>query len=468
MERTTRLRHVSPDRTACATHLLLGFASAVALSLLHVAAAQAAPGACPLPDELDEKDKVECVKRARILVPQPRLSLEQVAKGPDFDPSDPRGSRHRYFEQSDDVLCYFRPHYAFKRIPGRSLKFQCWRLADDRRFQGRDGGAMSIEGPRIEIRKASNGENRARLVDASGDRQRPDRVKVKYLRPAHPDHDTRYHEVFTEVAVSRLFWALGIPADLMYAVQRVRCVGCDENPFRRGLFFGGGQKENTAAPTDAPRSFEMVTIERKHPFDEIEADTEYWRWLDAKSFYNSGIWNNEQRAGYDAYRLALGMVFYHNDKEQQNRVACARESENGQDVCLEPYIFVQDVGSTFGRKKRFFLSANPRGEYRHWKDMTVFSDPSRCELRAPLAGPARVSKEGQALLVKRLEALDRAKVEAVFRAARFDRMDQRQLERLRDEGAADAGEAAIREWTDTFMQRIEEVKGARGCVSLPR
>ena len=104
----------------------------------------------------------------------------------------------------------------------------------------------------------------------------------------------------------------------------------------------------------------------------------------------------------------------------------------------------------------------------HREDMTVFSDPSRCELRAPLAGPARVSKEGQALLVQRLESLDRAKVEAIFRAARFDRMDQRQLERLRDEGASDPGEAAIREWTDTFMQRIEEVKSARGCVSLPR
>ncbi len=465
MERRTRLRPVRARhvrRTPSLPFVLvLG-----ALWLLHASAAWGAPGACPLPDELDEQDKVECVKRARILLPQPRLGLSQVAKGPDFDPGDPRGSRHRYFEPSDDVLCYFRPHYAFKRIPGQSLKFQCWRLADDRRFQGRDGRPMSIDGPRIEIRKASNGENRARLVDSSGKRQRPDRVKVKYLRPPHPDHDTRYHEVFTEIAVSRLFWVLGIPADHMYAVARVRCVGCDESPFRRGFFGRGGQKENSASPSDAPRPFEMVTIERKHPFDEIEADTEYWSWRDARRFYDGGVWDDQQRAEYDAYRLALGMVFYHNDKEQQNRVACARESENGQDVCLEPFIFVQDVGSTFGRKKRFFLSSNPRGEYRHWKAMTVFSNPSRCELRAPLAGPARVSKEGQALLVQRLDALDRAKVEAVFRAARFDRMDQRQLERLRSEGASDPGEAAIREWTDTFMQRIEEVKNARGCVSL--
>jgi hypothetical protein len=433
--------------------------------LLFAVHLHAAPGPCPLPDDLTEADKLECVKRARIFVPQPSLAPDQVVKGPDFDPLDPQGSRHRYFEESDDVLCYFRPHYAFKQVRGRSLKFHCWRLTEDRQFQSKAGAPMLIQQPRIEIRPTSKGEKRARIVDAEGKRHRPDRIKIKYLKPPHPNHKTRYHEVFTEVAVSRIFWVLGIPADHIYPVAQVRCVGCDEEPFKPGLF-QRGQTENTAALTDAPRVFEMVAIGRNHAFEEIEADTEYWSWTDAVEFYSNGTWDNQQKAEYDAYRLALGMVFYHNDKEQQNRVACAREQKNGQTSCLEPYIFVQDVGSTFGRKKTFFLQANPRGEFRHWKDMTVFNDPSKCELRAPLGGPARVSKDGLDLMVQRLHALDRAAVETIFRTARFDRMDQRQLERLREAGVPDPEGAAIREWTETFMDRVEEVKGARGCEPL--
>ena len=175
----------------------------------------------------------------------------------------------------------------------------------------------------------------------------------------------------------------------------------------------------------------------------------------------------QQRAEYDAYRLALGLVFYHNDKEQQNRVACARKGNDGA-VCLEPHIFVQDVGSTFGRKKTFFWSSNPRGEYRHWKDRSVFTDPADCTLRARLAGPSTVSREGQALLAQRLGALSRANVETIFRTARFDRMDQAQLARLREQGAADPGEAAVQEWTDTFLARVAEVQGANSCPPLPQ
>jgi hypothetical protein len=432
-------------------------------------------GPCPLPDDLTEADKLRCVKGARIFVPQPSLTLEQVVKGPDFDPADPQGSRHLYFEEPDSVLCYFRPHYAFKRIPGGSLKFHCWRLTEDRRFQGRDGAPMAIDQPRIEIRPSGNGEKRARIVDAGGNRQRPDRIKVKYLDPPHPNHRTRYHEVFTEVAVSRFFWLLGIPADRMYSVAHVRCVGCESDPFRfngrdpfdRGSF-RRGQTENEAAATDDPQVFDVVSIGRNHAFDEIESDTEYWRWRDVAEFYGDGTWDNRQKAEYDAYRLALGLVFYHNPKRQQNRVACAREQDSdGQTLCLEPHIFVQDVGSSFGRKETSFLRNNPRGEYRHWKDMTVFRDPSKCELRAPLRGPRQVSKDGLDLLLPRLDALNRATVEAVFRAARFDRMDQRQLERLRNEGVPDPSEAAIREWTDTFMARVEEVRSVRGCEPLP-
>jgi hypothetical protein len=76
-----------------------------------------------------------------------------------------------------------------------------------------------------------------------------------------------------------------------------------------------------------------------------------------------------------------------------------------------------------------------------------------------------VLQEAQELLVRRLEKLDRASVKAIFAAARFHMVDQKQLERLRHGGAADPEDAALNEWTDVFMSRVAELRAARNCRS---
>ena len=72
-------------------------------------------------------------------------------------------------------------------------------------------------------------------------------------------------------------------------------------------------------------------------------------------------------------------------------------------------------------------------------------------------------KEAQEQLVQRLDKLDRDSVKAIFAAARFQMVDQKQLERLRHDGAADAEDAALNEWTDVFMRRVAELRAARNC-----
>jgi hypothetical protein len=93
----------------------------------------------------------------------------------------------------------------------------------------------------------------------------------------------------------------------------------------------------------------------------------------------------------------------------------------------------------------------------------VFAKPDRCELRHALDGEKQVLQEAQALMVARLQRLDRDWVKAVFRAAGFHLMDQEQLSRLRGAGAADVAEAALDEWTDVFMRRVAEIGSARNC-----
>jgi len=81
----------------------------------------------------------------------------------------------------------------------------------------------------------------------------------------------------------------------------------------------------------------------------------------------------------------------------------------------------------------------------------------------PLDGDPKVFAAAQALLVERLAKLDRPTVEAIFKVARFDEMDQEQIKRLSDQHVPDVKAAALKEWTDTFMSRIAEIKSVTGC-----
>ena len=102
---------------------------------------------------------------------------------------------------------------------------------------------------------------------------------------------------------------------------------------------------------------------------------------------------------------------------------------------------MQDLGSSFGKPGS--LGTNPRGDFRAWQTQSVFANADRCELKYPLKGESTVLQEAQELLVGRLEKLDRAAVKAIFAAARFQMVDQKQLERLRHGGAADPEDAAL-------------------------
>ena len=59
--------------------------------------------------------------------------------------------------------------------------------------------------------------------------------------------------------------------------------------------------------------------------------------------------------------------------------------------------------------------------------------------------------------------LDRDTVKSIFRVARFNMADQQQVKRLRAKGSPNVDEAALDEWTDAFMKRVEEIRGAKNC-----
>jgi hypothetical protein len=428
-------------------------------------AAQAA--VCEVSDQMTREQKLPCVRAAKIMLEQRSLSPAQLANGPDFDAADPAKSRFAYFTEADNIFCYFRPHYAFMAIKGDSLKFQCWHMTSDGAFFNTHGEPVRFDSVKVVIDKKKGGEQSASLFASNDDSNeheiKADHFKVKYLKPPFPNHNIRFNEVFTEVAASRIMWVLGFPSDHVYPVGSASCIGCGPDPFTNDF------ADNKASLKDAPAVFKVVSAEREAPWDAIKpGGDETWSWTDAARFYSDGSWTHQQKVEYDAYRLALGLLHYHNAIAQQNRVVCAEwgPKVSGQPrICKQSMLFVQDLGSTFGKAKGFLdiFGTNPRGSFSAWEPQTVFTNPQSCELRATLEGDKQVLKEAQDLMIQRLSRLDAATIKTIFRTARFQLMDQNQLRKLREKGSANPEEGALDQWTNTFLKRIEEIRSAQHC-----
>ena len=421
---------------------------------------------CPVPDNMTKDQKLPCVRASTIMLDQPMLTPAQIANGPDFDVAQPDKTRFLYFTSEDTINCYFRPHYAFKKVPGDSVKFECWHMTADGGFFNKKGETLRADDVKVVIDKDKSGEKKASLYPRSDDKNeheiKAEHFKIKYLRPPFPAHDPRFNEVFTSVASTRFMWVLGFPADHDYPAGAASCIGCTADPF------GNKLTNNTASLKDAPTVFKIVNAEREIDWDEINPDDdETWSWTDAVKFYSDGEWTHQQKVEFDAYRLALGLIHYFNALPQQNRLDCAAWAPGSANpkICQKPVIYVHDLGSTFG-KKRGALDiggTNPRGIFSAWESQTVFANLGNCELRAPLLGDKQVLKEAQDLMIQRVARLDAATVKSIFRVARFNMADQKQVQRLRAQSPPNVDEAALDEWTNTFMKRIEEIRTAKNC-----
>ena len=434
---------------------------------VSVAVGAAQTHGCEVPDGMTKEQKLPCVRASSILLDQPSLTADQMAKGPDFDAAAPEKSRFAYFTGDDTIACYFRPHYAFAKVPGDSMKFQCWHMTGDGAFYSSKGEPIRVDDVKVVVEKDKSGENLASLYARNDDKNeheiKADHFKIKYLKPPYPNHNPRFNEVFTAVATTRIMWLLGFPADHVYPAGAASCIGCTDDPFGKKL------ADNKASIKDVPAIFKIVNAERDLPWDQINPDDdETWSWTDAAKFYSDGEWTHQQKVEFDAYRLALGLIHYYNALPQQNRLVCAEwePAAAGQNkVCGKPVIYVHDLGSTFGKKRGGFdlLGTNPRGSFEAYEPQTVFLNPGNCELRATLLGDKQVLKEAQALMIQRLARLDRETVKSIFRVSRFNLMDQKQVGRLRAAGVQNVDEAALDEWTNAFMKRIEEVRTAGDC-----
>jgi len=81
---------------------------------------------CEVPDGMTKEQKLPCGASTFSWISCAHGG--SVGEGPDFDSADAEKSRFAYFTGEDTISCYFRPHYAFAKVPGDSMKFQCWHM----------------------------------------------------------------------------------------------------------------------------------------------------------------------------------------------------------------------------------------------------------------------------------------------------------------------------------------------------
>jgi hypothetical protein len=282
-----------------------------------------------------------------------------------------------------------------------------------------------------------------------------DIIKVKYGRDNA--------EVYGEMLSTRLLWALGFGTDRMYAV-RVICRGCP-----------AGVKGGTALPS-GERLFDPATVERKAEGHEIESyANQGWGWpeldhVDAKA----GGAPIEQR---DALKLLAVFIQHSDSKPEQQRLVCLDEGPRpapGTDAaCAHPFMFIQDLGLTFGRTDILFHKENYVNVER-WAGTTIWAAGDGCigNLYKPFLGTLErppIGESGRAFLANLLSQLRDEQIRDLFTSARVDLRSRKPAVDHSLGGAdVDPGDPTlIDEWVAAFKHKREQVADRRCSAPAP-
>ena len=267
-----------------------------------------------------------------------------------------------------------------------------------------------------------------------------DEMKVKFGR--------ENGEVYAEVATTRLFWALGFPADHMYPV-RVLCEGCPAG------------KETTRDDASGAILFDAASIERKLKGETIETKPDSgWAWpeLDLVDEAAGGA----PRAQRDALKLLAVFVQHTDNKPAQQRLLCLDEKEgHGSDEkvgCAHPIMMVNDLGQTFGRSNLFNRDHVGSVNLEKWSSTRVWKDDKLCIGDLPPAQTGtlenpHISEAGRKLLSGLLMQLTDAQLRALFEVARFAQRAER-----------DHPASSVDDWIAAFKKKRGEI-ASRTCPS---
>ena len=74
---------------------------------------------CEVPDGMTKDQKLPCIRAGSIMLDQPTLTSDELAKGPDYDPAQPEKSRFAYFHSRRHHRVLLSPALCFREGAGR-------------------------------------------------------------------------------------------------------------------------------------------------------------------------------------------------------------------------------------------------------------------------------------------------------------------------------------------------------------
>jgi len=250
-------------------------------------------------------------------------------------------------------------------------------------------------------------------------------------------------EVEGSVLASRLLWALGFGADGNYPV-RVVCHGCSEDPWNKR---GRTQKTN---------EFDVAMIERKAPGHEMHDDPEGWSWTELNLVDDTQ--GGAPRSQRDALKLLAVFMQHSDNKPEQQRLQCLPGGLSDDGVCKKPFLYIHDVGLTFGHANYLNRTVTASVNFDEWSATPIWRDKEKCighlsKSSTGTLGDPKISEGGRAFLAGLLDQLTDTQLHDLFLVGHVDRRGRRP-------GKSDAP-ATIAEWVSAFKQKRAEIDATR-------
>ena len=271
-----------------------------------------------------------------------------------------------------------------------------------------------------------------------------DELKVKY--------GGTNGEVYAEVAATRLLWALGFGADAQYPVKVV-CRGCPTEI--AGII--RSPQETVVDP---------AIIERKMHGAPFEPD-DTWGWHELNSVDERA--GGAPQAHRDALKLLAVFLQSSDNKADQQRLICRDQPKDkakekaeghGQMPCEHPFMYMHDVGMTFGRANKLNQGHVGAMNLVEWSSTPVWKKTSGCvgnlpkSLTGTLSDPT-ISEQGRQFLADLLTQLTDEQLRGMFEAARVNL-------RLRHPAHPSSGFPTVDEWVAAFKAKREQIVN-RSC-----
>ena len=276
---------------------------------------------------------------------------------------------------------------------------------------------------------------------------RDDVVKVKY--------GEKNGEVYAEVAASRLLWALGFQADVMYPT-RVTCRNCPDDPFA-----ASGANWQRGSPTAvATKIFDPAVIERESGSAIEVPDYQGWAWPELDKLGTTA--GGATRAQLDALKLLAVFIQHSDSKPDQQELVCdegrRQKDAKGNETCASAWLVIKDLGGTFGKATQFNTS---KMNLSDWDDAPIWKDAKKCvadmprSLTGTLEDPV-ISEAGRRFLADRLMQLRDRQIRDLFTVSNI-------VKRGEEIEGADGKKrpVTVDDWAAAFKRKRAEIVAAR-------